>query len=121
MFKVAKYLGGRGAYPDAEIIKCSTSTIGTGVALHLSGGYAVKSSGSEAVEYVSAGKYNAAGFIPAYKVDKNMLFEANAHSACAVGTKYTLGTDGASVTSTSTSGTATVYSIDGATAVVFFE
>ena len=99
MFKVAKYLGGKGAYPDVvEIPVSSGAEFAPGQALVITGGVATPADGDVAVAYVSCGKITAEESaigkkLSAYKVDADIIFEAELSaysSTVAVGAALTL-------------------------------
>lgn len=95
-----------------------------GEALKLSSGKATKCSGTTKPEYICAEKKTAKSgdTISAQLVANDQEYEVALPDSATlvVGTKYTIGTDGASVTSTSTSGVAEVVAVNGAKVVVRF-
>ena len=125
MFKIQKYLGGRGAYPDPVLIPVAAgSAFVPGQAIKISGGVGVICEGEDAAQYVSTAKLTAedstAGKqLLCYKVDENMVFEAplSAHaSTVVVGAALTFAA-GVSVTATTASkGGAKIIDVNGAAA-----
>lgn len=88
-----------------------------GDALGLSSGKAVKVTGTAVPEYICAEEKTAVtgDTISAYQVENTQEYETTLSTAgtLAVGTKYTIASDSAQVTATSTSGVAEVISVAG--------
>lgn len=125
MFKVEKYLGGRGAYPDPVLIPVAAGSAFTpGQAITISGGLGVLADGDVAAQYVSTAKLTAedstAGKkLLCYKVDENMVFEAPLSafaSTVTVGAALTFAA-GEKITATAASkGGAKIIDVNGAAA-----
>lgn len=108
-----------------EIIQVPATTseaFAIGEALKLSSGKATKCSGTTKPEYICAEVKTAQSgdTVSAYLVGADQEYEVASVASIAVGTKYTIGTDGASITSTSTNGVAEVVYDDGVKAIVRF-
>ena len=129
MFKIQKYLGGRGAYPDPVLIPVAAgSAFVPGQAITISDGVGVICEGDVAAQYVSTAKLTAEDStvgkqLLCYKVDENMVFEAplSAHGpAVVVGAALTFAAGdaaGLSVTATTASkGGAKIIDVNGAAA-----
>ena len=82
MFKVSKYLGGKGAYPDVvEIPVASGTSFAPGQALVISNGVAALADGDVAAQFVSCEKMTAEDAaigkkLSCYKVTADIVFEA---------------------------------------------
>lgn len=91
-----------------------------GDALGISSGKAVKVSGTAVPKYICAEAKTAGASdeISAYLIDHNQEYETTLQTdgTLAVGVKYTIHTDSAQVTATSTTGVAEVISVEGTTA-----
>lgn len=103
MFKIVKYLGGRGAYPDALEIQV-TADVEVGTALTETG---AKATGDVNVAYVTASAAKSGEKVICYRVTPDIVFEARlgaySSSAIKLGTAVTIGTDAKSVTATAVS------------------
>ena len=89
-----------------------------GDALYFSSNKLAKATGTNKPEFFCVGDVSipsgGAGTIPVVAVDPNTVYETTVNSGTvALGTKYTIHTDAAQITSTSTSGVAEVVGIDG--------
>jgi hypothetical protein len=111
MFKVSKYLGGKGAYPDVvEIPVASGAAFEAGQALTVSGGVAAVADGDVAVAFVSCTKLTAEESalgkkLGCYKVTPDIIFEGELSaysSTVALGAALTLA-GGEKVTATAAS------------------
>lgn len=112
MFKIEKYLGGRGAYPDpVEIPVTAGASFMPGQALVLDGGVGKLATGDVKVAFVSTMKLTAedstAGKkLLCYKVDGNTVFRAplSAYgSTVTVGAALTVASTGDGITATAAS------------------
>lgn len=100
-----------------EYLPAGAITPKYGMALRINAGVLALASGIQAPEYVSMrqeeASVSAGDIIPVIKVHPDQIWETEAPSASlTVGVKYTLAADGMSITSTSTSGVATVIAQD---------
>lgn len=95
-----------------------------GEALKLASGKATKCTGTTKPEYICAEKKTAVAgdTISCYLVSADQEYNVAlpADATLVVGTKYTLGTDGVSITTTSSSGVAEVVNVDGNNVIVRF-
>lgn len=106
--KFYKHLNSRTPFPDVlELAATASETFKEGEALTMSSGKLTKASGTSAAKYVAIEDKaipSGGGLLRCIKVDSNMLFECAAAGAVAAGAKYTIHTDGLSITTTTTSG-----------------
>ncbi len=97
----------------------ASTTFHIGDALVLASGVLSKATGAVTPEYICVAEITTptgGGEIPVVAVEKDAVYEttrAVAASASDIGTKYTIHTDGAQITATSTSGTVKVVASDG--------
>ena len=106
MFTLAKYLGGRSAYPDIVELPANASvTYEAGLALIITSGKAALATGATKPAYVAAGPAHN-GMVPCWPVSKDTVFETAAAGTHTVGAAYTLATNGKGVTVTTTDGVA---------------
>lgn len=106
MFTLAKYLGGRGAYPDiVEIPENSTLTYEAGLALVITSGKAALATGTVKPAFVAAGPAHK-GMVPCWAVSEDTVFEVKAAGTHTVGASYTIASNGKDVTTTTTDGVA---------------
>lgn len=119
----------KGNTPIIKVLPASTGTFAVGEVAVLSGGYITKATGSTAPTYVvvESGTKTTADTIavtPIYP-DQEYVTTLSTAGTLTVGTKYTIATDSAQVTATSTNGVAKVLettgSASGSTVVVKFE
>ena len=100
----------------------ASTTFHIGDAFVLSSGTLSKATGAVTPEYICVAEIttpNGGGEIPVVAVEKDATYEttrAVAVTASDIGTKYTIHTDGAQITATSTAGTVKVVASDGLTA-----
>ena len=93
-----------------------------GTALVLTGGKLALATGTVTPEYISyfTGTTNANQPIPVQRIAPGTVFSVAAPAGVAVGNAYTIGADGGSITTTTTSGVAKILAItDGVANVVF--
>lgn len=93
-----------------------------GTALVLTGGKLALATGTVVPEYISyfTGTTTANQPIPVQRIVPGAVYSVAAPSGVAVGNAYTIGTDGGSITTTTTNGVAKILSItDGVANVVF--
>lgn len=103
-----------------ELAATSGVSYKVGDALGLSSGKAVKVTGTAVPEYICAAEKTAGAneTIVAYAIDKDQEYETvlSTDGSLVVGAKYTIASDSAKVTATSTSGVAEVVKAEGTTA-----
>lgn len=103
-----------------QLVATSGVAYKVGDALALSSGKAVKVTGTGVPKYICAEKKTAVNgdSISAYLIEGNQEYETtlSTDGTLTVGTKYTIETDSAQVTATSTTGVAEVVSVAGTTA-----
>ena len=96
----------------------ANATYHVGDALYFSSNKLAKATGANAPEYICVAEVaipsGGAGNIPCVAVEKDSVYETTVNSGTvALGTKYTIHSDAAQITSTSTNGVAEVVGIDG--------
>ena len=102
MFKIVKYLGGHGAYPDALEIPV-TADVEVGTALTEAG---AKATGDVSVAYVTAAPAKSGEKVICYRVTPDIVFEAPAsvvNSNTKLGNAVTISSDAKGVTATAVS------------------
>lgn len=105
--------------PLAYLPAASAMTTKIGEAMTVSGGKLVKATGATVPEYIctSVNESLAAGeTVACQKVQPGVIYEVTltaSNTSLAVGTKYTIGADSASITTTTTDGVAKVVAFDG--------
>lgn len=118
MFYLTKIENARMNVPEPEFYDVGSTAISEGETLALSSGVLVKN--TSAPEFISCGNAPAgAKAFPVYRITKEMVFEAPISAAptdLKVGNKVTVNTDGLGVTATTSSGIATIISLNGAKA-----
>lgn len=121
MFELHRINNVRALAPTIKQIPAdNATTYAVGDALVITSGKAAKATGATAPTYICAEKATGKTEISAYPVDKNTEYKTTAAGAVVVGTKYTIGSDAASITTTSASGVAEVVSVAGSEVVVKF-
>ena len=122
MFYLTKIENARMSVPEPEYYDVGTSAaISEGETLALSNGALVKN--TSAPEFISCGNASAgAKCVPVYRITKEMVFgvplrDVDKLGDLKVGHKVTVNVDGLGVTTTTTSGIATIISLNGAKAV----
>ena len=117
MFIVRKILGGRTNVPEPEM-HVAGADITSGMALNLTGGTLVKA--TAAPTHIAMADAKSGDTVACYAVLPGvMIFEVNLSAApgsIKEGDKVTLGTDGLTVTATTTNGVATIVDLNGAAA-----
>lgn len=115
MFRLIKIENGRMNVPEPEYLIASAA-VAAGVAVALSSGKIVKS--ATAPTHITLGAATAADEkVPCVRIDKDQVYEvatSEAISGVYVGDKVTLDTNADKVTKTTTSGIATIVSLEGA-------
>jgi hypothetical protein len=115
MFRLIKIENGRQNVPEPEYLIASAA-VGVGVAVALSGGKISKS--ATAPTHITIGAAAAANDkVPCVRINKEQVYEvatSEAISGVNVGDKVTLDTNADKVTKTTTSGIATIVSLEGA-------
>ena len=100
-----------------QVPTSATASYEPGVALKLSSGKAVLCAGTSKPEFVCSEKKDVTGAttLSAYAVDADTLYEVELaeEGALTVGAKYTLSTNGKTITTTTTNGVAEVVSVTG--------
>lgn len=116
MFKLIK--NDTGNYPPYEALPAGAGTYSVGQALAFSSGVLVSATGTTAPEYISqeSGAKAANDLITCIRVSPSMTFKTalGAAGTLTPGTKYTIHTDGLTVTATSTSGVFEAIRAEGA-------
>ena len=117
MFDLKKILNGRMNVPEPEKYVAGVD-IAPGTALKLASGKLAVCGATEGPAYISMGVAKADALCPVAAVEHNQLYETEvtaAPTSLKVGDKVTISADGLGVTATTTSGVATIVSLDGAT------
>lgn len=121
MFEFYRINNVRAAAPTIKQIPANASvSYKVGDALVITSGKAAKATGTTAPTYICAETGTGKEEISAYAVDKNTEYKTTAAGSVVVGTKYTIGADADSITTTSASGVAEVVSVAGTDVVVKF-
>lgn len=107
-----------GGHPPFEYLPASAGAVALGMALDFTSGKLTKASGTTVPKYFSlVTKTCVAGdIIPVQKLEHGVDYETTAGAAIAdtlIGAKVTIGSDGLSVTATTTDGIAQIVSVSG--------
>ena len=117
MFYLAKIENGRMNVPEPEYLEAGAA-IACGEALVLTDGKLAKCGATVAPKYIAMSEAAAGAVVPVCRVESNQVYDvpvSAAPTALKVGDKVTLDSDALGVTATTTSGVATIVSLNGAT------
>lgn len=122
MFKLIKIENGRQNVPEPEYLEAGTFAISIGQTLQITDGKLAAASGTVKPTFIAMGELSSSAtkrILAVCRVESNQVYEAPisaAPTALKVGDKVTISEDGLGVTATTTSGVATIVSLNGATA-----
>lgn len=114
MFKLVRIQNAQMNVPEPEYLPAAAESFAEGEALVVTGGKLTKAGATVTPTFI-AGKdttiANAGDILPAYRVERQQVWEAPNPGAVTIGAKVTLEADGLGVTATTTSGVATITEV----------
>ena len=120
MFSLRKIEGGRINVFEPHYLTVGATAVSAGEALVLTDGKLVKCGATSKPTFIALADGAADAEIAVGRVEANQIYEVPVSAvptALTVGSKVTLGSDGLTVTATTTSGVAEIVDLNGATAI----